>query len=187
MKIHVASLLDLLRDVTLQVKTDASGPLANGGATRFMRHPSADRWNAAECLEHLNRYGDFYLPLLEEATSVAHRTGGLEFYRTGLLGGSFAKSMKLNEHGFVGRAMRSPKGWNPGNANLRDNGLLAFLDQQERYLGIIEAAREVDIRSQRVPLSLFKTIKISVGDMLQVLVYHNQRHMAQAIRATQGQ
>ena len=187
MKIRVTSLLDHLRDVTLQVKTDASGSLANGGAARFMRKPTADRWNAAECLEHLNRYGDFYLPLLEEATAADHQTGGLESYRTGLLGGPFAKSMKLNEQGTVGRTMRSPKGWNPQGEPVRDNVLLEFLDQQERYLGVIEAAREVDIRTQRVPLSVFKSIKISVGDMLQVLVYHNQRHMAQAMRASKGQ
>ena len=83
--------------------------------------------------------------------------------------------------------MRSPKGWNPKGEPVRDNVLLEFLDQQERYLGVIEAAREVDIRAQRVPLSVFKSIKISVGDMLQVLVYHNQRHMAQAMCATKGQ
>ena len=94
------------------------------------------------------------MPLLEEATAADHQTGGLESYRTGLLGGPFAKSMKLNKQGTVGRTMRSPKGWNPKGEPVRDNVLLEFLDQQERYLGVIEAAREVDIRAQRVPLSV---------------------------------
>lgn len=183
---NAAELLDAMRDITLQVKMDVSGPLANAGAARFVRKPSADRWSAAECLEHLCRYGDHYLPVFRQALADS-KLDPEPTFRNGMLGGAFVRTMKVGDDATPGRTMRSPKGWNPTGEGFRPDVLLAFLDQQEDFLKVIAAARSTDICRVKIPLSIAPWIKIRMGDMLAALVYHNQRHLAQAQRATKGQ
>lgn len=181
-----ATLLDDLRDLTLQVKMDASGPLANAGAANFVRKPTPNNWSAAECLEHLCRYGDHYLPVFRQALADSKHAPA-DTFKNGVLGGAFSRSMQVDGKGLPGRTMRSPKGWNPNGEGFRQDVLLAFLDQQEDFLKVIAAARSTDIGKVKIPLSIAPWIKIRMGDMLAALVYHNQRHMAQAQRATKGQ
>lgn len=188
MKHHVENLLDELRDITLDVKSDASQVLGNSSAVQFTSKPTPERWSAAECLEHLNRYGDFYLPAIESAIArAAGRYPPREKYRSSWLGNSFAKSMRLNEHQEVVRGMNSPKDKNPNQSGLRNDVLLSFMDQQESYLRLIEAARSLDVSAVRVPISIARFVRLKLGDILQVVIYHNQRHMEQAKRAIKGQ
>lgn len=49
-------------------------------------------WSILECLEHLNRYGDYYLSQIEEKIKNSNKKFDPVF-RTGLLGDYFAKSM----------------------------------------------------------------------------------------------
>lgn len=188
MKQNVEEVLDELRDITLEVKSDASGVLGNSTAQGFTHKPSADQWSAAECLEHLNLYGDFYLTAIESAiTRASGKYPPRKHYRSGLLGGSFSKSMRLKNGQVAGRRMKSPADKNPHNSGLRSDLLLAFLDQQETYLKLIEAARNVDVSAVRVPISIARFIRLNLADVLKVVVYHNQRHMEQAKRAIKGQ
>ena len=57
-------------------------------------------WNILECLEHLNLYGDFYLPQIENKIQNSDTKTDFEF-KSGLLGNYFAKTMlpkeKLNK------------------------------------------------------------------------------------------
>ena len=53
---------------------------------------NATSWSILECLEHLNLYGDFYLPEIESKIQKSTTQADLEF-KSGLLGNYFAKSM----------------------------------------------------------------------------------------------
>ena len=71
-------------------------------------------WSILECLEHLNLYGNFYLPQIE--SNIKNSTSKTEIeFNSGILGNYFAKSMlpkeKLNK-------MKTFKDRNPLNANL---------------------------------------------------------------------
>ncbi|ULT45801.1 hypothetical protein KRR40_22825 [Niabella defluvii] len=71
-------------------------------------------WNALECIEHLNRYGNFYLPEIRKriAESTTHTA---PVFKSGWLGNYFANSMlpkdKLNK-------MRTFEVMNPANSTL---------------------------------------------------------------------
>ncbi|MDO4224723.1 MAG: DinB family protein, partial [Bergeyella zoohelcum] len=54
--------------------------------------PSATSWNVLECLEHLNRYGNYYLPKIKENLEKSS-TAATENFRSSWLGNYFAKSM----------------------------------------------------------------------------------------------
>ena len=49
-------------------------------------------WSVLECIEHLNRYGDYYLPEIEERI-LKSKTTPDAIFKAGLLGDYFAKSM----------------------------------------------------------------------------------------------
>src|SRR6476620_11332623 len=73
---------------------------------------NATSWSMLECLEHLNLYGDYYLPEIKRRIKESKSTSDLEF-NSGFLGGYLAKSMlpkeKLNK-------MKTFKDKNPLNS-----------------------------------------------------------------------
>lgn len=46
---------------------------------KLLQQPEANKWGAAQCLEHLNSYGRYYLPAIETAKQMAgQRQNSLE-------------------------------------------------------------------------------------------------------------
>lgn len=139
-------------------------------------------WSALECVEHLNRYGDFYLPEIDRRISSARPDSG-QVFKSGWLGRYFAESMKpkpkLNK-------MRTFRNMDPANCSLDKNVILRFIDQQHRMLELLRRARSVDIGRVRTSISITPLITLKLGDTLQVVIYHNERHLQQAQRAVDG-
>lgn len=55
-----------------------------------------------------------------------------------------------------------------------------FLNQQEQLLQIIRLAQSKDIQQIKIPISIAKFLKLNLGDALQFLIVHNERHIQQA-------
>lgn len=68
----------------------------------------SNSWSILECLEHLNLYGDFYLPEMEQAILHSKTTASTEF-KSGLLGNYFAELMRNKK----GKKMAAPKDKTP--------------------------------------------------------------------------
>ncbi len=138
---------------------------------------SEESWSVLECLEHLNRYGRFYIPEIKECIQTAAEAKPGHVFKTGLLGSYFAKSMlpkeKLN-------TMKTFSTMNPLNSTLEKNTIDEFIQQQKQLLDILQACRKVDLNKTKTAISISKLIKLKLGDTLRVVIYHNQRHLAQA-------
>ncbi len=170
---------ELIADLTsrTQANQEAARRLAKLPAERLTARPAPAAWNALECLEHLCRYGDFYLPeismRLKKAKSV---TGGN--FRSGLVGNKLAMAVHPNA-----RAIKTFKKMNPLAQTLRGDVLDEFVRQQETLLQLLAASGNVDVNRTKTAVSITKLIRLRLGDTLRVVVYHNQRHVAQALRA----
>ncbi|WP_353959980.1 hypothetical protein [Chryseobacterium tructae] len=57
---------------------------------------SADSWSVLECLEHLNCYGNFYIPEISHRISSSATTPKSDF-KSGILGNYFANMMLPKE------------------------------------------------------------------------------------------
>ena len=137
---------------------------------------SPQSWSILECIEHLNRYGDFYLPEIKQRIrSSKHKR--VEKYKSGWLGEYFAMSMlpkeKLNK-------MKTFKSMNPSGSSLDKRVIEKFLSQQEEMLNLLAQAKEVDLTKTKTSISISKWIKLRLGDTLRVVIYHNKRHIVQA-------
>lgn len=141
-----------------------------------------NEWSVLECIEHLNKYSEYYLPEIKK--SIQHAQSPCQLYfKSGLLGNYFAKSMlpkkKLNK-------MKTFKSMNPIGSKLDKSVLINFQNHQYLTLELLEQAKTVCLTKNKTGISISKWIKIRLGDTLRVVIYHNLRHLLQAekIRAS---
>ncbi len=139
--------------------------------------PAAESWSVLECIEHLNRYGRYYIPEIKQRMKGAAPTKPGQIFKTGLLGNYFAKAMlpkeKLN-------TMKTFSNMNPLLSNLEKDTIEEFIQQQKQLLQILDDCRKVDLNKTKTSISISKLIKLKLGDTLRVVIYHNQRHLVQA-------
>lgn len=127
-----------------------------------------------ECIEHLNRYGNFYIPEIRNQIDKSKHKKSISFKR-GFLRNYFVESIKPKEKL---NKMKTFKAMNPINSSLnRDEVLNQFIEQQHQILELLEKARETNLSKIKTAVSISKWIKIRLGDTLSVLVYHNLRHI----------
>ena len=134
-----------------------------------------ESWNVLECLEHLNLYGDFYIPEIENAIKNSKTIPQLEF-KSGFLGNYFAMSMlpkeKLNK-------IKTFKSKNPLNSTLDKLAINRFVDQQLKIIALLDQSRKVDLNKVKIKISISQWIKLKLGDTFRFVINHNSRHIQQ--------
>lgn len=141
---------------------------------------TSSSWSILECLEHLNLYGDFYLPEIEQRIGMAKPSDNDQFVSS-WLGNYFALSMLPGENGKLNK-MKTFKSMNPIHKQLTINVIDRFAEQQDQLMQLLERAKTVDLSKVKTSISISKWIKLRLGDTFRVVVYHNQRHIVQAIK-----
>ena len=137
-------------------------------------------WSALECIEHLNRYGDFYLPEIKAQFISAAKVPESTIFKSGVIGNYFAKS--LQPQGKKNK-MKTFTTMNPLGSKLVVSTIDTFIQQQLEIIELLERSRLVDLRRTKTKISISKVIKLRLGDTFRVVIYHNQRHLQQAERA----
>lgn len=177
MKISTTDLLDELKGMTQQHLRFAE-ILSLQPEHELNFRTSEDSWSTLECLEHLNRYGNFYIPEISRAMSSTGKSSQ-SYFKPGILGNYFAKSMlpkeKLN-------TMKTLKSMNPIHSNLDKNVLDLFIIHQGKLLELLEKAQYIDLEKTKTSISISKLIKLRLGDTFRFVIYHNARHIGQIKR-----
>jgi DinB superfamily len=151
-------------------------------AEQLNRQPAPNAWSAAQCLEHLNVYGRYYLPTLKKAINKAEKPP-TPTYKSGWLGDYFYHLMLPNTEGVLKSKMKAPKNAIPP-VQLDAAAVIAeFIEQQEQLLQLLEQARTVNMASIRIPISLTQWIRLKLGDTFLFVIAHSERHVLQADRA----
>lgn len=178
------TLLDQFHQRTEAILSKAVTEWQNLPPQQLLQKPAPDRWSAAQCLAHLNVYGDYYLPAIETANEHAQARGSksVTSFRSGLLGAYFTKLMQPNSK----TKMKSPANAIPPEVVDPSTVLAQFIDQQEQLLALIDKARTVNLNQVRVPISIAQWIRLKLGDTFGFYVAHQERHVLQAERAIKG-
>ena len=137
---------------------------------------ASESWSTLECIEHLNRYGDFYIPEITNKikTSKYKRS---EIFKSNWLGKYFSKSVSYNENL---NKMKTFKFMNPLNSELDIQTLEKFINQQHQIIKLLDKSKNVSLDKTKTAISISKLIKLRLGDTFRVLIYHNERHIKQA-------
>ena len=177
MKISVSELLDELKERTHQHLQYAEKLLQKTEEELNFR-ASQDSWSTLECLEHLKRYGDFYIPEIANRISVS-KTSAKPHFKPGLLGNYFANTMLPKEKP---NTMKTLKAMNPIHSRLNKSVVDVFISQQKQLLELLEKAQHIDLEKTKTSISISKLIKLKLGDTFRFVIYHNTRHIEQIKR-----
>ena len=134
-----------------------------------------ESWSVLECIEHLNLYGNFYIPAIQKAISE-NKSKPDEVFESGILGNYFANSMlpkeKLNK-------MKTFKEKDPINSNLDKKVIDNFIAQQFQLIKLLEQSEKISLIKTKTNISISKWIKLRLGDTFRFVINHNIRHFVQ--------
>lgn len=153
---------------------------------------SKDKWSILECLIHIIKADEIYLPQFESKiekfdsqTYVDDYKGRLS-YKTGWLGNYFVESIVPKKEG-IKNTMKSFKSMDP-NINIELSSkefkntqevLNAFVKQQKAINLQMDKAKEVNLGSIKIKTAI-PLISIKLGDAFRFVIGHNERHIFQA-------
>ena len=179
MKINRSELIVNLKDQINRTTADVVS-FRSLSPDRLNYKKTTESWSILECLEHLNRYGDFYLVEIEKQILTAPKSPQALVFNSGILGNYFAEMM-LPKNGRV-KKMKTFKKMDPANSNLPITVLEKFLKQQERMLSLLEMAGEVDLTRITTGITLTSWLRFRLGDTFRFTINHIERHVEQAKR-----
>ncbi len=140
-------------------------------------------WNVNEIFAHLNQYAIYYQLTFKIKIARTKFKTPSENFISSPLGRSVWSSMKLGNANNVKRKTKAVKSYNPlfDNTLVTGNDVKEFeknlLDMQD----IIESSKKVNLRKIKVPMAISKLIRLKLGDAFLFVVYHNERHLQQAL------
>src|SRR5690606_38131702 len=111
-----------------------------------------ERWSALECLEHLNRYGDFYIPELKKRIEKSKKSAADKF-KSGMLGEYFASAMLPDKTGKI-KKMNTFKSKNPANSALDMRTVDRFLKQQATLLELLGQSHNTNLNRVRTNITI---------------------------------
>ena len=185
--------LQLLKEVTDStniILNSLQDEFAKAPIEQLRQAPGPNKWNALQCFDHLNMYGNFYLPEFEKAIQQAKSKGktAKPNFSPGWLGNYATKSMLVDQESMQPKIkMNAFKNYTP-NADYNrftEKEITEMIRQQKVLLETFKEAEHISL-DVRIPTTLSPFIKLKLGDMFRFLVAHNIRHFIQARRALRG-
>ncbi|WP_186774184.1 DinB family protein [Chitinophaga pinensis] len=181
------TLLDQLRRQAEELQQTARHQFLNASAETLLRQPAPGKWSVAQCLDHLNAYARFYIPAIENAIQ-GKLSGSLPpapspTFKSGWLGNYFTNMMLPKADGRPGMKMQAPKAYRPLTDLDAGKVVNEFIEWQEKMKTLLDRAKLVNLQQIKIGTTLGSWLKFSLGDTFRFVIAHEQRHMAQALRA----
>ena len=153
--------------------------LQNKHTDVLLKPAAGGGWSIAQCLEHLNRYGNYYLPAIQGQIAKSKRQSSIGTFTSTWLGRYFTNMMNPQTGK---KKYKAFKEYIP-HAALDAHAVVAeFISQQEKLLALIEQSRNVDLNKVKIPISIARFIRLRLGDVFQFIIAHDERHLQQAAR-----
>lgn len=145
--------------------------------------PNESTWNIQEIFAHLNEYANFYHRVILKKLSSTRFVQPKENFTSSHLGKSYWSSMKLGNAKNIKRKFNAPKSYDPifTPSLITGDEINRFIKLQDDFKKVLDQSKTVNIRKVKIINSMSKIIKLRLGDVLLFLVYHNERHIQQAL------
>lgn len=172
----------LVRTVT-ELRATAHTEFATLDPVLLNQRPAPASWSILECLEHLNRYSRYYNAALAKALAssrtVADPQAEVAYSWLG------RKSVEMMRPANAKKSS-TLKHMNPLGSRLGSDVLAEFDQHQARLLELLATAQGNDLNRKAVPVEFFRLLKLRLGEALEFVVVHQQRHVQQAQRVRAG-
>jgi hypothetical protein len=178
-RVNTEILLNTLEEKVEEHLRAAIGIFQNTEQSLLLKPREDGGWSIAQCLEHLNRYGNFYLPALKRGMDENKNRKADPWFKSSWAGNQFTRMM---DPATGKMKMRTFKGYRPQRVLDADAVVAEFIRQQETLLLLLRQARGADLNKIRIPITLTRFIRLKAGDVFQFVIAHNERHVLQAQR-----
>lgn len=178
----------LMKRISMQINSiskEVSDNFSTIPAEELNSQPNERSWSAAQCLEHLNAYYRYYIPVFRGKIQNTRFTEPTEYFVSSPLGAAVYRSVKLGKVKNIKRKLKSPKDYNPliNKSLSTDKVVEEYLQHNQDFIDLLKEASQIDLRKTKTPLSLRPVVKLNLGDAFLFMVYHNERHIQQAKKA----
>ncbi|WP_439880596.1 DinB family protein [Pontibacter sp. MBLB2868] len=170
-----------LLQITRGLKETVTADFASLDLSTLNFKPAPDSWSILECLEHLNRYSRYYNPALAKAIASNSDGNFVQSISYSWLG---KKSLDMVRPGNM-KKNKTVKHMNPNNSELDRATVEEFLQHQKELLDLLQEAKKANLNKKAVPVEFFKLLKLRIGETLEFVVVHQERHVQQALRVKQ--
>jgi hypothetical protein len=150
----------------------------------LLNTPASDGgWSIAQCLEHLNSYGRYYIPQIQKAIAQEHRQDAEEQVKSSWLGRYFTNMMKPSSTKH--NKYKAFKDHIPALELDAYQVIAECMQQQYRLLEILDSVKHTHINTVKIKISIARLIRLRLVDVLQFIIAHNDRHLQQGLRQAQ--
>lgn len=183
-RIAVDVLIKKLSILTAGMSREVNENFASLTAEQLNWQPHDKAWSIAQCLEHLNAYYRYYIPVFKGKIANTRFNEPIDYFSSSPMGRAVYRSVKLGKVHNVKRVLKSRKEYNPlVNSSLKSENVIEdYLKFQEEFVEVLKESERIDLRKTKCPLSLRPVVKLNLGDALTFMAYHNERHIYQAKR-----
>jgi hypothetical protein len=142
-----------------------------------------DSWSINDVFSHLNEFSSYYHTAFSAKIERTRFREAKEVFISSPLGRSAWKSMKLGNAQNIKRKFKSPRSYNPtfNPSLLAADPIAKFKKNQTELLHIIDLAATINLRKAKIAMSISKIVRLKFGDALLFVIYHNERHLQQAL------
>ncbi|GAA3935144.1 DinB family protein [Hymenobacter algoricola] len=177
---NVTTFLETLHGRVQHLHTTVSTDFAPLEAALLNFKPSPESWSMLECLEHLNRYSRYYNERLAQALAQPASRPSRAVSHSWLGKKSIATVRPENR-----KKQRTLARMNPNRSQLGKAVVEEFLQHQRQLLALLTSAKKADLNQKAIPVEFFRLLKLTIGDALEFVVAHQERHVQQAARVRQ--
>lgn len=150
--------------------------------TKLQQPAPTGGWGVSQCLSHLNSYGQYYLPRLGKVIDQQQNNSSSNTFSPSWLGAYLTRMINPDSTKKKYKAVPKHQPNNaPGHATVAE-----FIDQQEELIRLLRAVAHTNPNAGRISISVMPLLWLSIGDVLQFMVFHNERHIRQAVRSLNG-
>lgn len=172
----IAQQIEILEEVNATVE-DTFVPLLR---EQLNWKPAPDSWSIAQCLDHLIRTNESYLPQLAAISQGEKRQTLWE--RAPLLPRLFGRLLLRASQPDGQGKMQAPKSFRPLQSNLPVETPTHFLAHNRALIRQYRALPQDGLRRHRLTSPASKVIVLRLEEVVLILPAHEQRHLQQALR-----
>jgi len=176
--------LEDIRARLIASRATASSVVEGLSDEEFARQPEPGEWSVCECLDHLNVVGGKLCEAFAAGLERAHREGlfARRGYRYGFLERWFAREASAiapPRH----KRVRTFRVYEPRPGQSVANVLADYHTLQTNLIERVEAANGIDIARLKIRSPATRWVRMSLGQWLQLVAGHQERHLEQAWQA----
>ena len=140
--------------------------------------PSAEKWSAAQCLDHLIVSNKLEFPAIEDALKDGYRNPfwSKPPFFSKLCGNFLIGMIKPGNN----KRFKAPKSFRPAQSDISAGIVDDFVSNQQEVLDILRRADGIDLDHVKIISPIGSLFTYSLHDAFLTIVLHERRHFQQA-------